>query len=321
MAALFLRKNAMAKFSTKVLIIGSGPAGYTAGIYAARSGLEPILVSGTDTGGQLTLSENVENFPGFPHAVSGSELMENMRRQAELFGVVLINDKIVEVDFSRRPFECSSEKHNAFYADSIIIATGASAKWLGLPDEEKYRGFGISVCATCDGFFYRGKNVAVIGGGNSAVEEALYLTTFARSVTLIHRRDNLRADKYLQEKLFNTPQIRVIYDRTVEEFIGRNAPPTLEALKLKNVKTDKTEILPTDGVFIAIGHKPNTEIFQNRLELDNRGYIKTAPDSTRTSVEGVFAAGDVRNADFRQAVIAAGSGAMAAMEAGRWLCR
>ena len=311
----------MAEFKSKILIIGSGPAGYTAGIYAARSGLEPILVSGTEQGGQLVLSENVENFPGFPHGLSGTELMENMRRQAETFGVRLVNDKIVEVDFNHRPFECSSENHDVFYADSIIIATGASAKWLGLANEEKYRGFGISVCATCDGFFYRGKNVVVIGGGNSAVEEALYLTTFARSVTLLHRRDSLRADRHLQNKLFNNPQIRVMYDCTVEEFIGRDNPPAIEGLKFKNVKSDKTEILPADGIFIAVGHKPNTEIFQNRLELDRHGYIKTMPDSTKTSIEGVFAAGDVQNPEFRQAVIAAGSGAMAAIEAGRWLSR
>lgn len=311
----------MAEFKSKILIIGSGPAGYTAGIYAARSGLEPILVSGTEQGGQLVLSENVENFPGFPHGLSGTELMENMRRQAETFGVRLVNDKIVEVDFNHRPFECSSENHDVFYADSIIIATGASAKWLGLANEEKYRGFGISVCATCDGFFYRGKNVVVIGGGNSAVEEALYLTTFARSVTLLHRRDSLRADRHLQNKLFNNPQIRVMYDCTVEEFIGRDNPPVIEGIKFKNVKSDKTEILPADGIFIAVGHKPNTEIFQNRLELDRHGYIKTMPGSTKTSIEGVFAAGDVQNPEFRQAVIAAGSGAMAAIEAGRWLSR
>ena len=311
----------MAEFKSKILIIGSGPAGYTAGIYAARSGLEPILVSGTEQGGQLVLSENIENFPGFPHGLSGTELMENMRRQAETFGVRLVNDKIVEVDFNHRPFECSSENHDVFYADSIIIATGASAKWLGLANEEKYRGFGISVCATCDGFFYRGKNVVVIGGGNSAVEEALYLTTFARSVTLLHRRDSLRADRHLQNKLFNNPQIRVMYDCTVEEFIGRDNPPAIEGIKFKNVKSDKTEILPADGIFIAVGHKPNTEIFQNRLELDRHGYIKTMPGSTKTSIEGVFAAGDVQNPEFRQAVIAAGSGAMAAIEAGRWLSR
>ena len=311
----------MAEFTSKILILGSGPAGYTAGIYAARSGLKPLLVSGTEQGGQLMLSENIENFPGFPQSISATTLMNNMRQQAENLGVKLITDKIVEVDFSRRPFECSSENHNVFYTDSLIIATGASAKWLNLPNEDTYRGFGISVCATCDGFFYRGRDVAVIGGGNSAVEEALYLTTFAHSVTLIHRRSTLRADKHLQTKLFNNPQIKIIYDCTVEEFIGSKDPLTIKGIRLKNVKNDNTFILPTDGVFIAIGHQPNTEIFKNRLELDSRGYIKTLPNSTQTSIEGVFAAGDVKNPEFRQAIIAAGSGAIAAMEAGRWLSR
>lgn len=311
----------MAEFRSKILIIGSGPAGYTAGIYAARSGLDPILVSGLESGGQLTLSESIENFPGFVHAISGLKLMDNMRQQAQNLGVTIINDKIVEVDFSHRPFECSSENHDVFYADSIIIATGASAKWLNIPSEKLYRGFGISVCATCDGFFYRGKDVAVIGGGNSAAEEALYLTTFARSVTLIHRRDALRADQHLQKKLANNPQIHIKYNCTIEEFIGQENPPKLEAIKLKNVRTDKTEIFKVDGVFLAIGHKPNTDIFQNQLSLDSNGYIKTLANSTQTDIEGIFAAGDVQNPEFRQAIIAAGSGAMAAMEAGRWLSR
>ena len=311
----------MAEFNTRILIIGSGPAGYTAGIYAARSGLEPILVSGLESGGQITLSENVENFPGFAHAVSGLELMNNMRSQAENLGVKIINDKIVEVDFKHRPFECSSENHDVFYAESIIIATGASAKWLNIPSEKRYRGFGISVCATCDGFFYRGKDVVVIGGGNSAAEEALYLTTFARSVTIIHRRDALRADQHLQNKLLHNPQIHIKYNCTIEEFIGPENPPKIEAIKLKNVRTDKTEIFKTDGVFLAIGHQPNTSIFQNQLELDKNGYINTKPGSTQTNIEGIFAAGDVKNPEFRQAIIAAGSGAMAAMEAGRWLSK
>lgn len=311
----------MAEFKSKILIIGSGPAGYTAGIYAARSGLDPILVSGFEVGGQLTLSENVENFPGIIHTVSGSELMDNMQKQITALGVKLINDKIVEVDLHKRPFECSSENHNIFYADCMIVATGASAKWLGLESEEKYRGFGISVCATCDGFFYRGKDIAVIGGGNSAIEEAIYLTNFARAVTLIHRRDTLRADQKLQEKLFNNPQISVIYDSTVEEFVGSDNPTRLEGVKLKNVKSDKTEILNVDGVFVAIGHKPNTEIFKNQLDMDENGYIKTIPGTTQTNIDGVFAAGDVQSPEFRQAVIAAGSGAMAAMEAIRYLSR
>ena len=309
----------MSEYSSKILIIGSGPAGYTAGIYAARSGLEPLLVSGLETGGQITLSENIENFPGFVHAISGFELMNNMRAQAENLGVKIINDRIVEVDFKHRPFVCSSENHDVFYADSIIIATGASAKWLNIPSEKLYRGFGISVCATCDGFFYRGKDVAVIGGGNSAAEEALYLTRFARSVTIIHRRDQLRAEQHLQNQLALNPQIKIKYNCTVEEFIGQDNPPLLKAIKLKNVRTDKTEVLNIDGVFIAIGHQPNTSIFQNQLELDKNGYIKTKPGTTQTNINGVFAAGDVQSPEFRQAVIAAGSGAMAAMEAGRWL--
>ena len=308
----------MAEYKTKLLIIGSGPAGYTAGIYAARSGLNPILVSGFEEGGQLTLSENVENFPGFEQPIKGSILMEKMKNQASALGTQIINDKIVEVDFKTRPFECSSDKHNVYYAKSIIIATGATAKWLDIKSEQPYKGYGISVCATCDGFFYRGKNVAVIGGGNSAVEEALYLTNFAASVTLIHRRDYLRADHALQQKILNNPQINIKLDYVVEEFLGR-PPNILEGLRIKNVKSDKKEILKLDGVFIAIGHKPNTEIFQNHLDLDKFGYIKTLPNSCTTSVNGVFAAGDVQNPKFRQAVIAAGSGAMAAMEAARWL--
>ena len=309
----------MAEYKTKLLIIGSGPAGYTAAIYAARSGLNPFLITGSDEGGQLMLSENVENYPGIDHAISGSELMKIMKNQALNLGVKIYNDKIVEVDFSNRPFECSSEKHHVFFAKSIIIATGASAKWLEISNEEKYRGFGVSVCAVCDGFFYKNKDVAVIGGGNSAAEEALYLSNFASTVTLIHRRDSLRADHRLQQKLQETPQISVKFDCTVEEYIGNDNPPKIEAIKIKNVKSDKEEILKVDGVFVAIGHKPNTEIFQNQLALDKFGYIKTAADSCKTDIEGVFAAGDVKNPEFRQAVIAAGSGAIAAMEASRWL--
>ena len=309
----------MAEYQSKILIIGSGPAGYTAAIYAARSGLNPILVSGTEIGGQLTLSEDVENYPGIEHSIRGQELMDIMKKQSLNLGVKIINDKIVEVDLNNRPFECSSENHNVFYTQSIIIATGASAKWLDISSEKPYRGFGVSVCATCDGFFYRGKNVAVIGGGNSAIEEALFLSNFASSVTIIHRRDSLRAEHRLQQKIANKPQISIKYDSVVEEFIGTETPPKLEAIKIKNVKSDKIETINVNGVFIAIGHKPNTEIFQNQLELDKFGYIKTQPDSCVTNIEGVFAAGDVKNPEFRQAIIAAGSGAIAAMEAIRWL--
>lgn len=311
----------MAEYKSKILIIGSGPAGYTAGIYAARAGLNPILISGTEVGGQLTLSEEVENFPGFVSSSRGPELMEIIRKQALNLGVRMINDKIVEVDFSKRPFVCSSENHDVFCAESIIIATGASARWLGIESEEKFRGFGVSVCATCDGFFYRGKDVAVIGGGNTAVEEALYLTNFARSVTLVHRRDELRAEAALQNKLKNNPQINIKYNSVVEEILGTDMPRNVEGIRLKDVKTDKTEVLKVDGVFVAIGHKPNTEIFARQLNLDDTGYIKTRPKSCATSIEGVFAAGDVQDPEYRQAVIAAGSGAMAAIEAGRFLSK
>ncbi|MBE6454145.1 MAG: thioredoxin-disulfide reductase [Alphaproteobacteria bacterium] len=309
----------MAEYNSKVLIIGSGPAGYTSAIYTARAGLNPILVSGSEIGGQLTLSEAVENYPGFIKSTSGRDLMDIMKKQTAELDVTIINDKIVEVDFQKRPFECSSENHNVFYASCIIIATGASAKWLDIASETKYRGFGVSSCATCDGYFYRNKDVVVIGGGNTAAEEALYLTNFARSVTMIHRRDNLRADLSLQEKLRQNSKITIKYDYTVEEIIGSENPPNVEGLRIKNVKSDKTEILKTDGIFIAIGHRPNTEIFKNHLELDQYGYIKTHPDSCATNVEGVFAAGDVKDPEFRQAIIAAGSGAIAAIEATRWL--
>lgn len=311
----------MAEYKSKVLIIGSGPAGYTAGIYAARAGLKPILVSGTEVGGQLTLSEEVENFPGFVSSARGADLMETIKKQTLDLGVTMVNDKIVEIDFSKLPFECSSENHDVFYADSIIIATGASARWLGLPSEEKFRGFGVSVCATCDGFFYRGKDVAVIGGGNTAAEEALYLTNFAQSVTLIHRRDTLRAEQALQDKLNNNPRINIKYDTVVEEILGTETPRGVTGIRLKNVKTDKTEELAVSGVFVAIGHKPNTEVFNHLLELDSAGYIKTKPNSCATNIEGVFAAGDVKDPEYRQAVIAAGSGAMAAIEAGRFLSK
>ncbi len=309
----------MAEYKTPVLIIGSGPAGYTAGIYAARAGLKPVLVSGPQIGGQLTITTDVENFPGFPLPIAGGELMQNMQEQARNVGVEIVDDKIIEVDFSRRPFECNSENHNLFCSDSIIIATGASARWLGLPSEEKFRGFGVSGCATCDGFFYRNRDVAVVGGGNTAVEEANYLTNFANSVTLIHRRDALRADKTMQERLLNNPKITVEWNSVVEEITGTDNPLAVTGVKIKNVKNDKTKILKVEGLFIAIGHHPNTEIFQNQLELDSDGYIQTQPGSCQTSVPGVFAAGDVQNAKFRQAVVAAGSGCIAALEAEKFL--
>lgn len=311
----------MAEYKSSVLIIGSGPAGYTAGIYAARAGLKPILVSGEQIGGQLTITTDVENFPGFPLPIAGSELMHNMRTQAHNVGVQIIDDKIIEVDFNRRPFECNSENHNLFCGDALIIATGASARWLGLPSEEKFRGFGVSGCATCDGFFYRGRDVAVVGGGNTAVEEALYLTNFASSVTLIHRRDSLRADKTMQERLKNNSKIKVEWDSVVEEVIGTDSPLSVTGLKIKNVKTDTVKTLKVEGVFIAIGHHPNTEVFKPALKLDAEGYVVTEPNSCKTNIDGVFAAGDVKDSKFRQAVIAAGSGCMASLEAERWLAK
>ena len=309
----------MAEYQSKVLIIGSGPAGYTAGIYAARAGHKTILVSGEQIGGQLTMTTDVENFPGFTEPIAGPELMERMRKQAITLGVEIIDDRIVEVDFQRRPFVCSSENHNQFCGDTIIICTGASAKWLGLPSEDKFRGFGVSGCATCDGFFYKGRDVAVIGGGNTAVEEALYLTNFAKSVTLIHRRDSLRADKLMQERLKQNNKIQIEWNSVVEEVLGTETTRMVTGLKLKNVRTDNLKSIKIDGVFIAIGHHPNTDIFKGQIELTNDGYILTAPDSCHTNIAGVFAAGDVKSPQFRQAIIAAGSGCIAALEADKFL--
>ncbi len=309
----------MAEYKTPVLIIGSGPAGYTAGIYAARAGLKPILVSGQQIGGQLTITTDVENFPGFPTPIAGTELMHNMRTQAHNVGVQIIDDTILEVDLKQYPFECNSENHDLFIADTIIIATGASTRWLGLPSETKFRGFGVSGCATCDGFFYRNRDVAVVGGGNTAVEEAVYLTNFAKSVTLIHRRDALRADKTMQDRLFANPKIHVEWNSVVEEVVGTETPLGVTGVKIKNVKTDEIKTLNVEGLFIAIGHHPNTEIFQPSIETDEEGYIKTLPDSSRTNIDGVFAAGDVKDSTFKQAVTAAASGCVAALEAERFL--
>lgn len=308
----------MAQYQSKIIIIGSGPAGYTAGIYASRAGLSPLLVSGFQKGGQLTITTDVENYPGFPEPVSGPELMERMQRQAENLGVKIIDDHITEVDFSHRPFTLISELHS-YRADSVIIATGASARWLGLENEEKFRGFGVSGCATCDGFFYRGRKVAVVGGGNTAAEEALYLANIASSVTLIHRRDELRADKILQNRIFQNPKITIEWDSVVTDVKGTEVPKSLTGVVLKNLKTDKVKELSVDGLFIAIGHKPNTEIFKSVLELDDSGYIVTAPGSCQTSVSGVFAAGDVKDSLYRQAVTAAGSGCQAFLEADKFL--
>ena len=309
----------MAEHKTKLLIIGSGPAGYTAAIYGARAGLEPLLVSGPQPGGQLTLTTDVENFPGFPQAVNGTELTDLMRQQAENVKARLVTDIITNVDFSSRPFICQGDSGDTYIADSVIIATGASARWLGLESEDKFRGFGVSACATCDGFFYRGRNVAVIGGGNTAVDEALYLTNFAASVTLIHRRDSLRADKAMQQKVQNNPKVHILWDSVVTSFNGSDQPPALTGLTVKNVKTDQESELKVDGAFIAIGHHPNTELFKGKLDMTPEGYIITRPGTSKTSVEGVFAAGDVQDSTYRQAVVAAGSGCIAALDAEKFL--
>ncbi len=309
----------MAEYISKVLIIGSGPAGYTAGIYAARAGLNPILVSGSQIGGQLTMTTDVENFPGFPDPVSGPVLMENMRKQAQNLGVRMVEDKITEVDFHHRPFVCSSENGNSFKSQAIIIATGSSARWLELESEKKYIGFGVSACATCDGFFYRGKTVAVVGGGNSAAEEALYLTNFASKVILIHRRDTLRADTVLQQRLKNHAKISILWNSVVEEVYGTDNPLGVTGLRIKNVKNDHTRDITADGIFIAVGHHPNTGVFREYIELNKDGYIITAPDTTETNVHGIFAAGDVKDGKYRQAITAAASGAMAAMDAEKFL--
>lgn len=309
----------MAEYSTKVLIIGSGPAGYTAGIYAARSGLNPIIVAGPQIGGQLTITTEIENFPGFPTPIYGSELMNNMKQQAENVGVTIHEDIITELDAQQRPFVLCTENGNCYKADSIIIATGASARWLGLESEAKFRGFGVSGCATCDGFFYRGKEVAVIGGGNTAVDEAIYLTNFASKVTLIHRRDSLRADKTLQERLFANPKIEVIWDSVVTEFVGSYEPLSLTGLKVKNIKTDEIINLSVSGAFVAIGHHPNSDLFKGILETDAEGYIITKPNSCATNIAGIFAAGDIKDPQFRQAIVAAGSGCIASLEAEKYL--
>jgi thioredoxin reductase (NADPH) len=307
------------RFHTKLLIMGAGPAGYTAAIYAARANLHPILVQGLQPGGQLMITTDVENYPGFADVIQGPWLMEQMAKQAEHVGTKLITDIIVSCDLSSRPFACIGDSGDIYTADAIAICTGAQARWLGIPSEEKLRGFGVSACATCDGFFFRGHEVAVVGGGNTAVEEALYLTHHASRVTVIHRRDKFRAEQILQARLFGNPKIRVIWDSVVDEVLGAATPPHVTGLRLKNVKTGKMSDLVCDGVFIAIGHDPVTGIFKGQLALDEGGYILTKPDSTATDIPGVFAAGDVRDKIFRQAVTAAGMGCMAALEAEKFL--
>jgi thioredoxin reductase (NADPH) len=305
--------------SSKVLIIGSGPAGYTAAIYAARAMLEPVLIAGIQQGGQLTVTTDVENYPGFADPIQGPWLMEQMRAQAEHVGTKLVSDHIVEADLSRRPFILKGDSGEIYSGDTLIIATGAQARWLGLPSEEAYRGTGVSACATCDGFFYRNKHVLVIGGGNTAVEEALYLTHHAAKVTVIHRRGEFRAERILQQRLFAHPKIEVIWNTALDEVLGGGIPAGVTGARLKNVETGALSEIAVDGIFVAIGHKPATELFEHQVRLKPSGYIWTAPHSTETSVPGVYAAGDVADDVFRQAVTAAGMGCMAALEAERFL--
>jgi thioredoxin reductase (NADPH) len=303
----------------KVIIIGSGPAGYTAAIYAARAMLEPMLIRGIEPGGQLTITTDVENYPGFADVIQGPWLMEQMEKQAAHVGTRLVADHVVKLDLSSRPFRLDCDSGDIYLADTVVLATGAKARWLDLPSEQKFKGYGVSACATCDGFFYRGKEVMVIGGGNTAVEEALFLTNFATSVTLVHRRSSLRAEKILQDRLFKNPKIAVIWDAVVEEIIGEGHPPKVTAIRLRDVKTGKIIERAADGVFIAIGHTPATELVAGQVKMKPSGYILTAPHSTATSVPGLFAAGDVTDDTYRQAVTAAGLGCMAALEAERFL--
>jgi thioredoxin reductase (NADPH) len=305
---------------TKVLIIGSGPAGYTAAIYAARANLKPLLVQGLQPGGQLTITTDVENYPGFADVIQGPWLMEQMQKQAEHVGTEMFFDLITEVDFSKRPFVCKADSGDTYVADAVIICTGAQAKWLGIESEKTYNGRGVSACATCDGFFFRGKDVAVIGGGNSAVEEGLYLSNIANKVTVVHRRDQFRAEKILQERLFANPKIEVIWNHNVEEILGGSAPGDgVQRLRLRGTHNEQTREVPVDGVFIAIGHSPATALFKGQLRMDEDGYIITKPGSTATNVPGVWAAGDVSDRIYRQAVTAAGTGCMAALEVEKWL--
>lgn len=309
----------MAEYRTPVLIIGSGAAGCTAAIYAARAGLKPILVRGMQPGGQLTITTEVENYPGFAAPIQGPWLMEQMEAQAEHVGTQMVHDTITSIDLSQRPFVAKGDSGDSYVAETVVVATGASARWLGAKGEQQFQNFGVSACATCDGFFFKKKDVVVLGGGNSAVEEALYLAKLCNSVTLIHRRDSLRAEKIGQERLFATPNVKVIWDSVVEEFVGDDTPPNLTGVRLKHVKTGEETLVACHGAFVAIGHSPNTSLFEGQLALDAERYILTTPGSTKTSVAGVFAAGDVQDKTFRQAITAAGTGCMAALEAQKFL--
>src|SRR3954468_12739303 len=304
---------------SRVLIIGAGPAGYTAAIYAARANLQPLMVTGMQPGGQMTITTDVENYPGFADIIQGPWLMEQMQKQAEHVGTRMILDQINVLDLSRRPFVATGDSGDRYVGQTVIIATGAQARWLGVPGEAAFRGFGVSACATCDGFFFRDKDVIVVGGGNTAVEEALYLTNHARRVTLVHRRNSLRAEKILQDRLFRNPKIDVVWDSVVEEIIGVPEPPEVTGARLRDLRTGTVTVRPCDGVFVAIGHTPVTGLVAGQLPLDPDGYIATTPDSTATSIPGVYAAGDVRDKVYRQAVTAAGMGCMAALEAEKFL--
>ena len=308
-----------AERSIKLLIIGSGPAGYTAAIYAARANLAPVLFQGLQSGGQLSITTDVENYPGFADVIQGPWLMEQMAAQAAHCGAEIIADMIASVDFGKAPYRCVADSGDVYLADSVVLATGAKARWLGLESEQKFSGFGVSACATCDGFFFRGKPVAVVGGGNTAVEEANYLSKLASKVTLIHRRDELRAEKVLQDRLLANPKIEVLWDHVVEEVVGDDEPLGVTGVRAKNVKSGQDRMIPVDGVFIAIGHDPATSLVKGQIEMDDHGYVLTKPDSTATNVPGVFAAGDVQDQIYRQAVTAAGTGCMAALEAEKYL--
>ncbi|MFN3584572.1 thioredoxin-disulfide reductase [Phenylobacterium sp.] len=305
--------------SVRCLIVGSGPAGYTAAIYAARALLKPVLIQGIQPGGQLTITTDVENYPGFADVIQGPWLMEQMQAQATHVGTEIVSDIVVKADLSQRPFRLECDSGQVWLAETLIIATGAQAKWLGLDTEQKFQGFGVSACATCDGFFYRGKNVVVVGGGNTAVEEALFLTNFAAKVTVVHRRDEFRAERILQERLFNHEKIEVIWDSAIDEVLGTADPLGVTGVRLKNVKTGETREVACDGVFIAIGHAPASELFKGQLEMDASGYLKVKPGTASTAIQGVYAAGDVTDDVYRQAVTAAGMGCMAALEAVRFL--
>src|SRR6201996_9244363 len=305
--------------SVRCAIVGSGPAGYTAAIYAARALLEPVLIAGMDPGGQLTITTDVENYPGFADVIQGPWLMEQMKAQAEHVGTKIVNDLIMEVDFNQRPFVLKGDSGKTYTADSVIIATGAQARWLGLPSESKFQGFGVSACATCDGFFYRNKHVLVIGGGNTAGEEALFLTNFASKVTIVHRRNEFRAERILQDRLFKHPKIEVRWNTELADITGSAMPPSVTGVVLRDTVTGALDTLPIDGVFVAIGHTPATSIFKGKLKMKDGGYLVTAPDSTATEIAGVYAAGDVTDDVYRQAVTAAGMGCMAALEAERFL--